>query len=223
MAYWNEISELIHKVDEEGLQIYVNTYELPEGGEILVFDDNRSADEFNSMLREVLREYPEVKKEIEDAIYDVDNRGSWYLDLATEDSWTYLDEGFLCDECYKWHYFYERNACSYANYFVGDGYIICEDCLKESEEYREEYLRERIDNYKDANTILTDSELEELGFEKVNDYPFANGFYQGENDQPEKILKKVREKYPNEEFLFSIVKDYNPFHTEFNLYKREVA
>lgn len=218
----DEIYEVLHKYDngEYGkINIFVEIYDYGEDGKMLVIEDWETIRAMEKILCKYLKDDEDFNKRSEDE-YDTSA-----LDYMTNggDEWTFSDEGFVCDECYKWKFYHERNACSYANYKAGDGYIICDDCICSCKENKEEYIKDLLDNPRNANTILETKDIYELGFEKVNDYAFANGMYHGENDDPKKILAKAKELYPDYEFLFSVVKDYNPFHTEFDLYKREVA
>jgi hypothetical protein len=104
---------------------------------------------------------------------------------------------------------------------MGDGFIVCKDCLENNEEYMEMFLSDKIDNPKTANTILSEDKLKELGFEKINEDYYENGWY-GDNDQPSEILEKAKEKFPEKEFIFNVRKIYNPFTTQFDLYGRDV-
>lgn len=94
---------------------------------------------------------------------------------------------------------------------------MCENCVKENPE---DYINELINNYRMANTILSKQELEEQGFERANDEIYENGLYEGQNDKPEKILHKALQAKDGE-YLFNIVKDYNPFQVVWELWKRK--
>ena len=222
--YWDIVCDVIHKIDDENLNIYVNIYPYEDESKILVFDDCDSQKQFNKLLKERMQDIPEVKADIDDFIYNVNDRDDWFIDEAVggDANWTYSDEGFVCDECYKWHFYNINGACSYANYKAGDGYIICEDCITSCKENMEEYLKDMIDNPESANTILDDGTLYDLDFDKVNEWPYADGWY-GRSANPKKILKEAQDLYPHCEFVFSIRKTYNPWETEFDLWKREVA
>lgn len=216
-SYFDKVYEMLRYCDDEGIDVYAYIYEDGdnEGEEVLVIEDTKSADKLDELFRPIVKELCEKNGDIFWEYTD------FSLEYITGDQWTYSDEGYDCSDCGKFYRYNNSWGGGYANYFLGDGFIVCEDCLKEN--YKDEWLREYIDNPTNANTIFDNSELEDMGFEKVNDYPYANGMYHGENDDPKKILAKAKELYPDYEFLFSIVKDYNPFHTEFDLYKREVA
>ena len=221
MAYWDIVYETINDVDREGSRIYVHTHNYEDDKTILVFDDSNSADEFGKLLKSKLENIPDVKKEVEDTIYDVSDRWEWWIEQAVggDTYWTFNDEGFECSECYKWHSYDYYGGTSYQNYKVGDGWIQCEDCIKKNPD---EYVSDIIDKADNANTILDNDELREIGFERVNDYPYANGWY-GQQDSPAKILAKAKANDANAEYLFSIRKNYNPFEVEFDLWKRVAA
>ena len=228
---WDVIYNLIHDVDINDCigNIYVNIYQDTDDDNILVFDDNESVKNFNKMIIDEFK----GKRTVDYLGDEIDisseercanartNKDTYFVDRLTDDAWTFSDEGFVCDECQRWHYYDDRNGVGYVNYFCGDGWIICSDCLKKSDEYTEMYLKELIDNYSKANILLDDDKLYDLGFEKINTSPYNNGMY-GDNDQPSKILEKAKEQYPNMEFIFNERKIYNPFTTKFDLYGREV-
>lgn len=220
---WGIVYDAIHEVDtrEELSRVYVNIYQDEDDDNILVFDDNDSVDEFNKVLIELLKANEiDISSEEQKANARA-NKDTYFVDRLTDDAWTFSDEGFVCDDCQRWHYYDDRNGVGYVNYFCGDGWIVCSDCLKENDEYIEMYLADKINNPKEANTLLEEDKLEDLGFEKLNTYPYENGMY-GDNDQPSEILEKAKEQYPNMEFLFNIRKIYNPFTTQFDLYGIEV-
>ena len=207
----NEVYETLNKLDSQGgVDAYVYENGDKEGEQILVvygWDDVRKLEwEFVKLFETD----PEFNKRNNDE-YNHDA-----LDYATEGDWTFSDEGFTCSECNKWHFYNSHGACGYRNYFAGDGYILCEDCVKADPE---EYLATLINEPEAANTML---DLGDLGFKRVNDWPYANGWY-GREENPTKIMKQAMETAPDAEFVFNIRKNYNPFETEFDLYKREVV
>lgn len=209
---FQEIYRVLNKNDD------INAYVYPDGdhdGEVLVVEDWSSEKELCKLLKPIAKR---LCKTNDDLFYEYDD---FPIDYLTGDNWCYLDEGYVCDECNKFYRFNNSWGGSYANYMMGDGYIVCEDCLKAN--YKSEYIDKLINNPKSANTILSREDLYELGFEKVNDYRYSNGMYRGENDDPEQILEWAKKENPSCEFLFSVIKDYNPFHTEFDLWKREIA
>lgn len=228
---WDVIHNVIRDVDNNDCygNVYVNVYKDENGDEVLVFDDNDSVKSFNKMLIEeftqkrtvdYLGEEIDITEELEE-MERFTNHDDYFVNLVTENNWTFSDEGFVCSDCYTWHYYDDNCGCSYTNYFMGDGFIVCKDCLENNEEYMEMFLDDKINNPRKANTILSEDKLKELGFEKINEHYYENGWY-GDNDQPSEILEKAKEKFPEKEFIFNVRKIYNPFTTQFDLYGREV-
>lgn len=214
MKYWDIIDEIIEEIDNKSLRIYVEKYDYEEGN-ILVFDSWKDQEQFNLLLEEKMKDIPEIKEEIE----NTPTTDDFFVEEATGGSWCFSDEGFLCSECYKWHYYNNDGAYYYANYFIMNGCIICEDCLEEIEDYQEEYIQERLNNPDLANTML---DLKKFGFEKINNYCFESGYY-GQTDNPRKILEKALDLYPECEFVFEVRKDFNAFEISFDLYRREAC
>lgn len=233
--YWDIIYELIHEINENWNvekyeHIYVNIYDYRENEKILVFDTWESQKKFAALIKAKIENYPEVKEEVGNTIYDVsdtEKRSDWWIELAVGgyEYWTYSNEGFTCSECYKWHYYDNYGATTYANYKVYDGWIECENCIKQDTEHKEQYIKDLINNPDNANTVLDYGDFLDLDFERVQDKYgddawWANGWY-GRADNPKKILARYRENNPNNEYVFSIRKTYNPFECEFELYVRE--
>lgn len=215
MKYYDTIVEVLNYCDNNHSNVSASIYESGDNEDeyILVIDDNKSADIIKALLKERL----------EDKIPEEDKRDydSFYLDYATDEHWTYSDEGFMCSECYKWFHYDISGASGYANYFVGDGYILCPECIKKEPD---EYINTLTNDHTHANTIFTNQELIDMGYEKLNMYAYENGWY-GREDKPEEILKEMQETYPEKDFIFSIKKNYNPWETEFDIFgkDREVA
>ena len=69
-----------------------------------------------------------------------------------------------------------------------------------------------------ANTILTDSDLRNLGFELIKD-GYESGMYD-RHDDPEEILEKAKEEHPGMTFVFSISSN-GQFATRFELWGKE--
>lgn len=216
----DEIYEVLRKCDngeygKAGQRVYANIYSRKDEDDILVIDDWETARTLESIFCEIVKDEEDFEKRRDDE-YDTSA-----IDYITEGEWTFCDEGFTCSECDNWHFYDNQGACSYANYKVYDGWIECEDCIRENPD---NYLREMVNNPNSANTILEDRQLRDLGFEKVNDEPYDNGWYGwNKQDDPKKILSKAQAQDANAEYLFSIRKTYNPWETEWDLWKKEVA
>ena len=205
----SEVDEVLRKFDAwSGIDAYIYENGDKEGEKILVVYDWDSVRRLEAEFDALFNGNKDYWKRSNDE-YNHDA-----LDYATEGDWTFSDEGFVCSQCDKWHSYDYYGACGYQNYFVGDDYILCQDCVKENPA---NYLATLIIEPKTANTLL---DLDCLGFERVNDWPYANGWYGREQD-PEEIMKLAREAEPEAEFVFDIRKSYNPWETEFDLYRRE--
>lgn len=144
-----------------------------------------------------------------------------WLDYLTNDQWSYLEETFECGGCYKL-YPMMQGSIEYTPKVILPGWdaCYCEECVnKNVDGTRDEYLQTLINNPENCNTVLTRDTLCDLGFEKVNAYPYENGFYNGQDANPKTIMAKYRN--PNTELVFSYISDGNPFQVCFNLWQRE--
>ena len=153
-------------------------------------------------------DYPESK--------DTRDYFTAWLDYLTQGMWGFSDEYAVCECCNK---AFRTSPDSYSwtqNYWLGDGFIICEDCVRE--EYSEDYLESLQNNPKTANTILSDSEMENAGYEKVNTDSYESGWY-GRCEDPEEILEREMESNPDYDYVFSICGS-GQFHTEFDLWRK---
>lgn len=202
MDYWKLISNLCN---ENNLDCYVYEDGDNEGEQVLQVCGSKEEEQLNELLKKKFEELGVDTSEIRYPEYD------GYIEFATDGNWVYSDESFVCDGCYKLH----RNGDYYANYFIEDGFILCEDCVKEEPET---YLETLINEPTRANTLLTGEELEGMGFERVGG-EYENGMY-GQVDDPKKILNELIGENPNAEVVFNIVKTYNPFATTFTAYIR---
>lgn len=139
-----------------------------------------------------------------------------WLDYLTQGMWGFSDEYSVCEHCNR---AFRTSPDSYswtANYWLGDGFIICDECVKE--DFAEEYLESMQNNPKIANTILSDSEMENAGYEKVNTDNYESGWY-GRCDDPQDILEKEMEINPDYDYVFSICGN-GQFHTDFDLWRK---
>lgn len=209
MEYFNIITKILNEHKDIDASIYDDGDN--ENKQVLIISTTKDANLLNELLK---AELYDMVDEIERRDYD-----SFYLDYATEDNWHFWDTSFECSECYKVYQRLEYNACSYANYYCGDGYILCENCVKENPD---DYINSLVNEPTRVNTIFDYGELLKLNFEKVNTDPYANGWY-NRVDNPTKIMAKARAEKPKSEFIFSIRKTYNPWECEFDLYEREVG
>lgn len=111
-----------------------------------------------------------------------------------------------CNECGRYHW--------NKNLYVVNEERICKECLRES--YIDDYIADRVNNSSNANNLLTDKELRNLGWQKASKI-YHCGYYKGHNADPKTILEKYLKDFPKDKFIFSIV-DQNPFDTSFVLY-----
>jgi len=138
------------------------------------------------------------------------------IDNLKDVEWGFSDEWSRCDECGKVIRTQPDSYSFVPDYWVTDGEILCGDCVRGN--HAEEYVQSLINKERLANTILTDDNLEELGFIRIES-DFESGWYD-RNDSPKEILQTALDKHPNGEFLFSI-SGQAQFATQFELWARE--
>lgn len=211
MAYFELIQEILDNNDD----IYAYICEDGDvGGNVLQIDGDRSMEKLEKLLWE---EFQTRGIDTSDFDYHYDPNASYNdacVDFATDGNYVYTDDSFLCDECGQLY----RTDDYYANYYMGDGYIVCEDCVHSNPE---DYVQSLINDPERANTILSVSELYDLGFEQLNEH-YANGWY-GREDDPKQIYDNLVNQYGYDaEILFSIEKTRNPFQTDFDVFVRNI-
>lgn len=137
------------------------------------------------------------------------------IDTVFNDNWGFSDEYAVCDDCGT---VIRTSPDSYSwkpDFWVSDGEIRCGDCVRDNPA---DYIASLLDNPESANTILSDDELKENGFAKVNPDSYENGWYD-KQDEPKDILATAQDKEPDSEFLFSVSGE-GQFYTKFDLWKR---
>lgn len=130
-------------------------------------------------------------------------------------TWGFSDSYNICSECGK---LIRTEPDSYSwepDFFVNDGELVCGDDVRDDPDA---YLETLYNNPKMANTILTDSDLRNLGFELIKD-GYESGMYD-RHDDPEEILEKAMEEHPGMTFVFSISSN-GQFATRFELWGKE--
>lgn len=190
---WDDVYEVnyavIEKIVPEALELYEQAGLVKERrwGHGKVLEDVR-----------IDNEVPEIVKNA------FDEHGiKWYnvVESALGCEWGFSDEYTICDDCgniirtspdsYHWQ----------PDFYVGDGFIVCNRCFNDNEYYQEEYLADKINNPKQAvNGLMTEEQIEELGFKRL-DSEYESGWYHI-NDNPEEIYKELSKRY--EEILFYI-------------------
>lgn len=117
-----------------------------------------------------------------------------------------------CDDCGK---FTDLQPGYYGDVHIAqifDDCLLCPECAISD---HEQYLEDKLNNPKQANTLLEQADLEALGF--VLAVPeLENGFY-GSNDDPEKVFAAI--KKPDNDVLFSIT-GIGQFNVQFEAYIR---
>ena len=180
-------------------------------------------------IAELLENYDiNVAEDYVEPGYSKDNEGMIFLanwnnipdeisdELEEKYNIEWEDEWDTCHNCgriyrtspdsYMWkpYYFYFENACE----------LICGDCIKEDPE---DYLETIVDDPYACE--IFDIDLEEHGFEKINDDYFESGHY-GTNDDPRKIMENLLEENPDYEYIFGNMKN-EQFRVTFDVYRRE--
>lgn len=97
------------------------------------------------------------------------------------------------------------------------GELICPDCVRNNPN---DYIEEIKNDPRRANHILSDSQLEELGWKKIRE-DLESGWYPGQNDDPVKIYNTLRnaQNYTSD-LLFSIDRA-GQFDLEFSLWLKD--
>lgn len=170
---------------------------------------------FNQWVRE---KHPELVEQLQEEAYNQED--SW-VDYFTNREWGYEDEYCLCSTCgdvirttpdsafWKQDYYKDFEACM----------IVCGDCVRTNQIERESYVNWLLDNPERANTILSQENLETMGFSKHFQQDECSGIG-WIADNPVKVLRKLQETEEGKEYVFSIVSS-TPFETWWNVWERE--
>ena len=130
--------------------------------------------------------------------------------LANGDLWDDIliigEDVHECMECFQYHWMRDMH--------IVNEELLCEECIKEC--YIDDYIDERVNNPENANNLLSNKELEDLGWQKTSRI-YYHGMYKGHNADPKTILKSYLKDFPNDKFMFSIV-DQNPYEVSFELW-----
>ena len=149
----------------------------------------------------------ELVEKIEAIIKELDPDSS--LDTLFDYNWGFSDEYTTCSDCYNVIrtspdcYFWQ------ADFWVGDGFILCKDCTQDASE---DYLEDKVNNHRSfVNEDLVD--LEAAGWTMI-DIDFQNGMHSGMNSDPEKIAGILSAF--NIDYLFTI--QPSQFYVDFNVW-----
>ena len=221
----NIISEYLVYVDNNynKLKGNANFYEASESLRIhiddelfLIVDSWDFIRELNEWLNDNYAKelYDETRYELPEDIRDREYFTIW-LDYLTDGMWGFSDEYSVCEHCNK---AFRTSPDSYswvANYWIGDGFIICEDCVRK--DYSEEYLESLENNPNTANTILSDDEIKKAGYKKI--VADCESGWCGRCDDPEKMLEQEKKSNKDGRYLFSI-SGTGQFHTDFDMWEK---
>ncbi len=190
MLVWDNYSELRSMYYKRGGQAY---YANVDGDNRTVYTCDSDLD----LLRECIKEYFQgTELDIEEL---TDN-------LVGDE--LHEEMVYTCDCCSSFKY--NRNASNF-DYFVGDGYITCGDCIRENPE---SYIEHLIDNYNTANQLLPLSELTDRGFIKLDENEVS---FHYKTPAP----KTLYEKYKDGMDIIFHIDSSNPFHTDYSVYGRK--
>lgn len=134
-----------------------------------------------------------------------------YVDEVLEVEVVFSDEYTTCSDCGK---IIRTSPDSYhwqPDYYFGDGFIACNQCFNDNEDYQEAYIEDKINDPKQAiNGLVTEEQIEELGFVKFNaEESYENGWYEGQTDNPEEIYDALSQKFEEVVFLISGVGQFD--------------
>lgn len=148
----------------------------------------------------------------------VDDEGEYEIEKLLEITFVFSDEYDTCSDCGN---VIRTSADSYhwqPDFYLGDCFLACNKCFNDNEDYQEAYIEEKINSPKNAiNGLISEEQLEKLGFEKWNKNSYESGLHYGQNDNPENIYEELSDKY--EEIVF-FVDGVGQFDTHFSVWIR---
>jgi len=148
-----------------------------------------------------------------------------YSDTLTE----WHDEWCTCSECYK-GIRTNPNSYGWEPSFINTEYgLLCHECCKEDPEY---IIDEYKNNISKAIPNWAIELIENEGFSCLEDNEmtctrFQNGWHQGMNDTPEKIIKSIEEEFEIDhinnifDYIF-VITDNSQFYINFTIFLRRV-
>lgn len=184
--------------------IYMIAAEDRDGEHYCIFEDWEGLEKFIALAKEVLSMDPVAME------YEIEEK--------LETNFVFYDEYTTCDDCGKVVRIAPDSYGWQPDFYTGDNGIICGDCVRETWEYKEDYIADKINNPKMAvNGVLSEDDLVALGFEKVNTNSYEAGYYDGQNDDPEAIYNELSGTH--DEILF-FVDSIGQFETCFSVWVR---
>ena len=192
-----------------------------DGSEFLIIESYSDfVKEFNAWVRENSYYYNQI---MEEQNHDCLSDEGWWISYLTDDEWGYSDEYTVCGHCGNVIH-YQCSSGYRDNYWINDGELMCEQCIKEhADDYINNYL---VTNYNTGilsqkipiNQIFSKRELEEFGFKCVRDN-LKVGMYGAYND-PRPILEQLTKENQNTDYICHCVSE-NPFATYYEIWGRE--
>lgn len=186
----NENLKLVmNKFREDAMddQIYLDSGTMDDE-HYIIFDSPKCSAGFMNYAIEVL----ELDENTDE--YDLEHE-------ILETNFVYSDTHTICSECYGVIQHQADSPHWQPDFFMGDGFIVCNNCFTSEKDYQEKYLDDLINNPNKANQLLEEEQLKELGFERV-ERDFESGLHRGQTDDPKEIYEDLREAY--EDILFNI-------------------
>jgi hypothetical protein len=163
------------------------------------------ADDHDENTYFIMDSWSEVDKlgEVVRQVLGIDKDEKIYIDELLGVEVVFSDEYTTCSDC---HSVIRTSPDSYSwqpDFMWGDGYIACNKCFNDNEDYQEAYIEDKINDPKTAiNGLITEAQMEELGFTKLNDASYENGYHRGQTDDPEAIYDSIKNDY--DEVVFFI-------------------
>lgn len=170
----------------------------------------------NRFVLEDIRIDGEVPQNVLEALEQNDIKYYDIMESALGCEWGFSDEYTTCSDCgnvirtepdsYHWQ----------PDFYIGDGFIACNNCFNDEEDYQEAYIEDHINNpNKAVNGLMTEEQIEALGFEKL-DEEYQNGWY-NRNDDPKQIYDALSDRFS--EILF-FIDGVGQFHIDFGVFVR---
>jgi hypothetical protein len=183
--------------------VYVNYGSDSRGDQYLLFEEWDGREKFVALAIKTL---------------GLDSDTSDYeLEQELEAEFVFTDEYNTCDDCY---HVIRTSPDSYhwqPDFYVGDGFLVCGECFRKETDYQEDYLRDRINNPKNAiNGLLSEDQLEELGFEKLQGN-YESGWHNGQTDDPVTIFDQIKDEFNEIVFL---IDEVSQFYITFSVWAR---
>lgn len=138
--------------------------------------------------------------------------------IGVEGEW--LDEWQRCDNCQKLIRT-EPDSYSWQPEYVHleDGETLCATCAVD-ENWIADVLESFINNPDRVVTFMSETQLAQLDWERVNDHPFENGWHPGQTDNPREILRNVQREFGSRDVLF-LLDEASQFFIRFSVFVKE--